>query len=178
MTREVYASARLTFRFQSTGLWKVLARLMQSEKSFLSIETPSVSPLSFYCLCLFWVPAKIKWLIVQWWTRHLIGRKKENLAFLLCSWCLILLYWSSFCYKNLRGEFISPHFWPPFNGLLIISFFSPCSHESLWYSFLSWPLSQDFFPSHHSLSDPTEWFSTLHSTLALPPCGLGQVITP
>lgn len=39
----------------------------------------------------------------------------------------------------------------PLNGLLIISLFFS-SHEPLWYIFLSWPLSQDFFPSNHSRS--------------------------
>ena len=36
-------SAGLTFRFQLRRLQKVLARVMQSEKSFLSIETPCFS---------------------------------------------------------------------------------------------------------------------------------------
>lgn len=64
---------------------------------------------------------------------------------------------NSFCYKNLRGGFISPNCLPPFNGLFIISFFFFfflffSSHESLWCIFLLWPLSQDFFPSNYSLS--------------------------
>lgn len=50
MSREDSVFAGLMFRVQLMELQKVLARLMQSEKSFLSIETLSVSPLSFDCL--------------------------------------------------------------------------------------------------------------------------------
>ena len=56
MSREDCASIGLTFRFQVMVLQKVRARLRESEKGFLSIEMSSVSPFSFYCPCLFWVP--------------------------------------------------------------------------------------------------------------------------
>lgn len=112
---------------------KVLAWLVQSEKSFLSAQSHSVSPLCSHHLCLFWVPLRIRWLIVEWATWNVGGQKRISPSFMTAvTKCPCIE--SSSCCTNLTDELIHPLcLLPPFNGSLIVV--CCCSYKSLWCIF-------------------------------------------